>query len=214
MSKGNLIVVSAPSGAGKSSLVKNVLARLDHLRYSISWTTRAPRGSEREDHDYHFASDGEFQRMQDQGGFLEYAEVHGHLYGTPMQALEEILATGDDVILDIDVQGATQIRKRLPSAVTVFVLPPTRRVLAARLESRNQDAPAEIERRLRNASSEVQQFETFNYVIINDDLGRASSALEAIIVAERHRATRVRDAALEIVSTFGGERLHARTERE
>ncbi|HEU4386918.1 MAG TPA: guanylate kinase [Blastocatellia bacterium] len=214
MSKGNLIVVSAPSGAGKSSLVRNALARLDHLRYSISWTTRAPRGLEQEGQDYRFVSEDDFRRMRDQGGFLESAEVHGHLYGTPLGPIEEMLAAGEDMILDIDVQGATQIRKRLTSAVTVFVLPPARSVLEARLESRNQDAPAEIKRRLRNASSEVLQFETFDYVVINDDLGRASAALEAIIVAERHRASRMRDTALAIIGTFGGESLHARTERE
>jgi guanylate kinase len=152
--------------------------------------------------------------MRDQNGFLEWAEVHSNYYGTPFGPIEEILAAGDDVILDIDVQGATQIRKCVPAAVTVFVLPPGRNVLEARLESRNQDPPEEIERRLRNASSEVRQFDAFAYIIINDDLPRASAALEAIIMAERHRTTRMRDTALAIVNTFEGERLHAGTERD
>ncbi|HET9531410.1 MAG TPA: guanylate kinase, partial [Blastocatellia bacterium] len=208
-SKGNLIVVTAPSGAGKSSLVERSLLRLDLLRYSVSYTTRQARGSERDGVNYFFVSEVEFQKMRERGEFLECAEVHGHLYGTHRATIEKMMDEGFDVILDIDVQGAGQIRRQMSDAVTIFVLPPSREVLESRLRARNLNTAPDLERRLRNAVAEVRAYGDFKYVIINDDLDRATAALEAIIVAERHRMERQKGAALDILSTFGGESSYA-----
>ena len=208
-SRGTLIVVTAPSGAGKSSLVERALARVDRLRYSVSYTTRIARGSEKHGTDYFFVSEEEFQRMRKGGEFLESAEVHGHLYGTHRATIEKMTGDGFDVILDIDVQGAAQIRTQMPLAVTVFVLPPSMDVLESRLRTRNLNAPADLERRLRNALAEVSSYREFDYIIVNDDLDRATAALEAIIIAERHRSERQQATALDILSTFGGESFYA-----
>src|SRR5687768_6951837 len=139
--RGNLIVVSAPSGAGKSSLVEEVLKRVDRLKYSISYTTRKARGAERDGVEYYFVGTEEFLDMRDRGEFLESAEVHGFLYGTQRATIERILGEGSDVILDIDVQGARQILQQMPEAVTVFVLPPSREILESRLRMRNLNDP-------------------------------------------------------------------------
>lgn len=207
--RGTLIVVTAPSGAGKSSLVERALARVDRLLYSVSYTTREARGSEKHGIDYFFVPGAEFLSMREGGEFLESAEVHGHLYGTHRATIEKMTGEGFDVILDIDVQGAAQIRRQMSLAVTVFVLPPSREVLESRLRTRNLNAPADLERRLRNAVAEVCSFRDFDYIIVNDDLDRATAALEAIIIAERHRAVRQQATALEILSTFGGESFYA-----
>jgi guanylate kinase len=207
--RGNLIVVSAPSGAGKSSLVARALDHVEHLRYSISCTTRKSRGQERHGVDYFYVTPEEFQAMCDRGELLEFAKVHEFMYGTPRRYIEQTLAEGVDIILDIDVQGARQIRGQMPEAVTVFILPPSREALESRLRGRNLNEPEDLERRLRNASSEVRLYEMFQYVIVNDDLERASATLEAIIIAERHRPARQREAARTIIDTFGGESIHA-----
>lgn len=207
--RGTLIVVSAPSGAGKSSLAERVLKRLSNLRFSISYTTRAPRGTEQHGIDYYFVSEDEFRAMRDRDEFLECAEVHGHLYGTHEKPVEEMLNQGFDVMLDIDVQGAEQVRRRVPEAVLVFILPPSCEVLGARLRARNLNAPADIERRLRNAAIEVQLYERFDYAVLNEDLDRALDQLEAIIVAERCRPYRQRNRIESVIDTFGGESFHA-----
>ena len=207
--RGTLIVVSAPSGAGKSSLAERVLKRLSDLRFSISYTTREPRGTERDGIDYYFVTEDEFRAMRERDEFLECAEVHGHLYGTHQKPIEELLAHGFDVMLDIDVQGAEQVRRRVPEAILVFILPPSSEVLEARLRARNLNAPADIERRLRNAAIEVQLYERFDYVVVNDDLDRALDQLEAIIVAERCRPDRQRNRIESVIDTFGGESFHA-----
>jgi guanylate kinase len=207
--RGTLIVVSAPSGAGKSSLAERVLKRLSDLRFSISYTTRAPRGTEQHGIDYYFVSEDEFRAMRDRDEFLECAEVHGHLYGTHEKPVEEMLSQGFDVMLDIDVQGAEQVRRRAPEAVLVFILPPSCEVLGARLRARNLNAPADIERRLRNAAIEVQLYERFDYAVLNEDLDRALDQLEAIIVAERCRPYRQRNRIESVIDTFGGESFHA-----
>jgi guanylate kinase len=206
---GSLIVVSAPSGAGKSTLVHRVLESDALLRFSVSYTTRKARGSERNGVDYYFVSASEFASMQETGAFLESAQVHGFLYGTKRELVEQTLAAGYDAILDIDVQGAAQIRRSLPGAVTVFILPPSRQVLQSRLESRNLNEPSDIERRIRNAAEEVRTYEEFDYVIVNDDLDRATAALRALIIGERHRPGRQRNAAQAIIDTFGGKPFHA-----
>jgi len=207
--RGTLIVVSAPSGAGKSSLAERVLKRLGDLRFSISYTTRGPRGSERDGVDYHFVSEDEFLAMRDRNEFLECAEVHGFRYGTHAKPVEELLSKGLDVMLDIDVQGAEEVRRRAPEAILVFIMPPSCEVLEARLRARNLNAPDDIERRLRNASIEVQLYERFDYVVLNDDLDRALAQLEAIIIAERCRPDRQRNRIEAVIDTFGGESFHA-----
>jgi guanylate kinase len=207
--RGTLIVVSAPSGAGKSSLAERVLKRISDLRFSISYTTRAPRGTEQHGVDYYFVSEEEFSAMRERDEFLECAEVHGYLYGTNEKPIEEMLSQGFDVMLDIDVQGAEQVRRRIPEAVLIFILPPSSEVLEARLRARNLNAPADIERRLRNAAIEVQLYERFDYAVLNDDLDRALDQLEAIIVAECCRPFRQRNRIESVIATFGGESFHA-----
>jgi guanylate kinase len=207
--RGILIVVSAPSGAGKSSLAERVLKRVENLKFSISYTTREPRGTEQNGVDYHFVSASEFEAMEERREFLECAEVHGHLYGTQEKAVEDVLAQGCDVMLDIDVQGAEQVRRRVPEAISIFILPPSREILEARLHARNLNVPADAERRMRNAGIEVQLYERFDYVIVNDDLDRALAQLEAIIIAERCRPDRQRNRIEWIITTFGGASFHA-----
>src|SRR4030095_5240705 len=185
--RGILLVVSAPSGAGKSSLAERVLKRVEGLRFSISYTTRPPRGSEQHGVDYYLVSEPEFEAMRQRDEFLECAEVHGHLYGTHEKPVEEMLSQGFDVMLDIDVQGSEQVRRRVPSAILIFIMPPSREVLDARLRARNLNEPADVTRRLRNAAIEVQLYERFDYAVLNDDLDRALARLESIIVAERCR---------------------------
>lgn len=203
--RGTLIVVSAPSGAGKSSLVVRALKQLRRLRYSISYTTRPPRGPERHGVDYFFVTEADFIAMRERGEFIESASVHGFYYGTHRATIEQMLAEGNDVILDIDVQGAAQMRERMSEAVTIFVLPPSKKVLEARLRRRNLNAPDDLARRLANATSEVRLYERFDYVIINDDRDRAFGALKAIITAERRRPFRQRNKIQSILDTFGGE---------
>jgi guanylate kinase len=203
--RGTLIVVSAPSGAGKSSLVERALNRLGRLGYSISYTTRPPRGPEQHGVDYFFVDETTFMEMRERGEFIESACVHGYYYGTHRATIEQMLAKGNDVILDIDVQGAAQLRERMPEAVTVFILPPSKRVLEARLRRRNLNAPEDLARRVANATKEVQLYEQFDYVIINDDRDRAFGALKAIIIAERRRPFRQRNKIKVILNTFGGE---------
>jgi guanylate kinase len=206
--RGTLIVVSAPSGAGKSSLAERVLRRVGDLRFSISYTTREPRGSEQDGVDYCFVSEAEFRAMRERDEFLECAEVHGFLYGTHEKPVEELLSRGQDVMLDIDVQGAEQVRRRAPEAILIFIMPPSCEVLDARLRARNLNAPADIERRLRNAAIEVQLYERFDYVVMNEDLDRALVQLEAIIIAERCRPDRQRNSIESVIATFGGDSFH------
>jgi guanylate kinase len=203
--RGNLIVVSAPSGAGKSSLAERALKRIEGLKFSVSYTTREPRGAEKDGVDYHFVTEDQFRAMSGRGEFLESAEVHGYLYATHRASVEELLTQGLDVILDIDVQGADQVKRRVPEAITVFILPPSREILEARLRSRNLNEPADLERRLRNAAVEVTLYSNFDYVIVNDDLDRALASLEAIITAERCRLSRQTRYVESILNTFGGE---------
>ena len=203
--RGTLIVVSAPSGAGKSSLVERAVNRIGRLRFSISYTTRPPRGPERPGVDYFFVDETTFMEMRERGEFIESACVHGYYYGTHRATIEQMLAEGYDVILDIDVQGAAQMCERMPEAVSVFVLPPSKKVLEARLRRRNLNAPEDLARRLANAAAEVRLYEQFDYVIINDDRDRSFGALKAIIVAERRRPFRQRNKIRSILDTFGGE---------
>lgn len=182
---GNIFVVSAPSGAGKSSLVKALLELDWHVRPSTSHTTRAPRGQEKHGREYYFISPQEFDAMVQAQAFVEWANVHGNRYGTSKKAIEERIAQGGDVVLEIDFQGAMQIRQAFPQAVLIFILPPSWEELRARLERRGEDAPEVIAMRLKNAAQEMAQAHKFDYVIINELFERALFDLKTIVHAQR-----------------------------
>ncbi|HLW83801.1 MAG TPA: guanylate kinase [Candidatus Sulfotelmatobacter sp.] len=178
-------IISAPSGSGKSTLVTKLLQLVPDLDFSISYTTRLPRGSEENGKQYFFVSRDEFERMIYADEFLEYAEVFGNYYGTGWNVLREAERKGRDVLLDIDVQGAKQIKHRLTEAVSIFVLPPDRKTLEWRLRHRGEDKEEVIQRRLVTASREIENYDKYNYILINDDLRESIESLEAIVRAER-----------------------------
>ncbi|CAN7751180.1 guanylate kinase [Pseudorhodoferax sp. LjRoot39] len=182
---GNLIVVAAPSGAGKSSLVKALLELDAQIQPSVSHTTRAPRGQEKHGREYFFVPDADFDAMVAANGFVEWANVHGRRYGTSKKAIEDRIAQGADVILEIDFQGAMQIKKTFANAVLIFILPPSWEELRSRLERRGEDAPEVIELRLKNAAVEMAQAENFDFVIINELFDRAVFDLKTIVHAQR-----------------------------
>ncbi|MBP6119536.1 MAG: guanylate kinase [Giesbergeria sp.] len=182
---GNLFVVAAPSGAGKSSLVKALLELDSHVHPSISHTTRAPRGQEKHGREYFFASESEFDAMVASDAFVEWALVHGNRYGTSKKSIEERIAQGNDIILEIDFQGALQIKQAFANAVLVFVLPPSWDELRSRLERRGEDSPEVIQMRLNNAKTEMAQVHKFDFVIINELFERALFDLKAIAHAQR-----------------------------
>ncbi len=182
---GNLFVVAAPSGAGKSSLVKALMELDSRVQPSVSHTTRAPRGQERNGREYYFVSNAEFDAMIKADAFVEWAHVHGQRYGTSRQAIEERIAQGGDVILEIDFQGAIQIKKIFSNAICIFILPPSWEELRARLDRRAEDAPDTIEKRLVNAATEVAQVDKFDFVIINELFDRALFDLKAIVHSQR-----------------------------
>lgn len=189
---GNLFVVAAPSGAGKSSLVKALLELDAHLAVSISHTTRPPRGQEVDGREYHFVDTATFKAMVAQNAFFEWAEVHGNLYGTSRPVIEQRLAEGEDVVLEIDWQGALQIKRLFPNAVLVFILPPSWDELKQRLERRGEDAHEAIETRMANAREEVAQARHFDYVVINAVFETALFDLKAIVHAQRLKYGRQR----------------------
>jgi guanylate kinase len=186
---GILFIISAPSGSGKSTLVSELRKQVSGVDFAISWTTRAPRGSEENGREYNFTSRAEFQRMIDAGIFLEYAEVFGNFYGTARQSLDEARAAGHDLLLDIDVQGGALVRAKMPEAVSIFVLPPNPKVLRTRLRNRSRAEgvvnEAELYRRLSEASKEIEKYREYSYILVNDILDRAVAQLEAIVLAER-----------------------------
>ena len=186
---GILFIISAPSGSGKSTLVSEVRKQLSGIEFSVSWTTRAPRGSEQDGREYRFTAREEFERMVAAGQFLEHAEVFGNYYGTARRSLEEARAAGHDLLLDIDVQGAAQVRASMPEAVSIFVLPPNPKVLRTRLRNRSRAEghvnEAELYRRLSEASVEIENYRGYGYILVNDILDRAVAQLEAIVLAER-----------------------------
>src|SRR5712691_6985517 len=188
--RGMLIVVSSPSGGGKGTLIDRVLQTVPGVSYSISYTTRAPRPGEQNGREYFFVATAEFEAMIGRGELLESANVYGYLYGTNRDQVEKQRAAGHDIILEIDVQGAASIRQLVPDAVTVFILPPSFELLRQRLVARGTDSPADLERRLRGAPAEVEQYKDFQYVILNDDINRASAQLASVIYAERGRRER------------------------
>jgi guanylate kinase len=186
---GILFIISAPSGSGKSTLVNEVRKQLSGIEFSVSWTTRAPRGSEQDGREYHFTTREEFERMLAAGMFLEHAEVFGNYYGTARSSLEQARRDGHDLVLDIDVQGAAQVRAAMPEAVSIFVLPPNPRVLRTRLRNRSRAEGVvneeEVYRRLGEASKEIEKYRQYGYILVNDTLDRAVAQLEAIVQAER-----------------------------
>jgi guanylate kinase len=202
--RGSIIVISAPSGSGKTTLVKRLLAALPGLEFSISYTTRPPRHGEKDGRDYYFVSRREFRRMIADQEFLEWAEIVGHLYGTATKQLRAAQDAGEDILLDIDVQGHEQLRQKLPEAVSIFILPPSYQELERRLRRRRSDAPEVIERRLNNSRREIQHWAEYDYLVVNDRLTRATRALRAIVEAARSRRQVQEESAQEISQTFGG----------
>jgi len=200
---GNLFVVAAPSGSGKSSLVKALMEVDAGVQPSISHTTRAPRGQEKHGREYYFIDNAEFDTKIAAGDFLEWAHVHGKRYGTSRQAIEARIAAGGDVVLEIDWQGALQIQRQFPDAVLVFVLPPSWEELRARLQRRGEDTPEVIELRLVNAQQELAQVKHFDYVIINEIFERALFDLKTIVHAQRLRYTAQKTARAETFQALG-----------
>lgn len=195
---GNLFVVAAPSGAGKSSLVKALMELDARVQPSVSHTTRAPRGQEKHGREYYFVSDSEFDTMVAADAFVEWAQVHSKRYGTSRKAIEERIAQGADVILEIDYQGAVQIKKIFANAIGIFILPPSWEELRSRLERRAEDSPEVIDKRLVNAQDEVAQVGQFDFVIINDSFDRALFDLKAIIHAQRLKIVAQRRAKADV----------------
>ncbi len=219
---GILFIISAPSGSGKSTLVSELRKQVTGVDFSISWTTRHPRGSEENGREYHFTTREEFERMRDAGLFLEYAEVFGKdYYGTARQSLDDARRLGHDLLLDIDVQGAAQVRNAMPEAVSLFVLPPNPKVLRTRLRNRSRAEgvvnEAELYRRLSEASKEIENYRDYGYILVNDILDRTVAQLEAIVLAERfyrngepiaYRSSRVLEVAAACRLANSRERLN------
>jgi guanylate kinase len=185
--KGILYVISAPSGAGKSTLCRELLDIFPELRHSVSFTTRTPRAGELEGRDYCFVSREKFLSMIAAGEFAEWAEVHGNLYGTSLKVLQSCREDGIDLILDIDCQGAAQLKEKQVAGINIFILPPSFQELRLRLEGRGSDSPDVIEKRLVNAEAEIRQASWYDYIIVNDVFSRAVEDLKSIVIAERHR---------------------------
>ena len=200
--RGILFVISSPSGGGKGTLIRRLLATVPGISYSVSWTTRVARPGELDGVHYRFVAEDEFASMRDAGGFLEWAVVHGHLYGTSRSTVEPELAAGRDIILEIDVQGAAAVRTTMESVVSVFILPPSFEVLRARLAARMTERPEELELRLANARGEVEQYRHFDYLVLNDEVERAGGELASIVHAERARRGRREWVARGVLETF------------
>ena len=197
-----VFIVSAPSGSGKSTLVSHLLATVPGLMFSVSYTTRPPRGQEVDGESYHFVAREDFEAMLARDEFLEWAQVFGNYYGTHRGILEEARARHLDLVLDIDVQGARQLKTKIPEAVTVFILAPSREVLEQRLRARGEDRDDVIERRLKDAAKEIRGYEDYDYVLINRELAEAEATLDAIVRAERIRRSRIEDQIRPILDTF------------
>jgi len=219
-----IYIISAPSGSGKSTLVNELLKLVPNLEFSISYTTRAPRGSEQNGKQYHFVSREQFEEMIRAGEFLEYANFDGNCYGTARQFLREAGKKGNDLLLDIDVQGAEQIKQKLTDGVSIFVMPPDRKTLEWRLRKRSEDAEDVIARRLLTATREIGNYDKYDYILINDDLEESIESLQSIVLSERllrsglplspeqrkiveradrHRLANVRDRVRPILASFG-----------
>ncbi|HYK19541.1 MAG TPA: guanylate kinase [Pyrinomonadaceae bacterium] len=199
---GTLFVVSSPSGGGKGTIIHHVLELVENLSYSVSYTTRAPRLNEVNGREYFFVSRESFEEMIAAGEFLEWACVHGNFYGTAKRQIIEQTTAGKDILLEVDVQGAASVRQLLMDSVSIFILPPSYRVLRERLLARGTDSAEELELRLRNAPDELSHYSTFDYVIINDKVDRAAGQLASIIYAERARCVRQDTVVREVIKEF------------
>ena len=202
--QGTIIVISAPSGAGKSTLTGRLLESLPGLVFSVSHTTRPPRPGEKDGWEYFFVSEARFKRMIAAREFVEWAKVYGNYYGTSLQQLRSAQRGGKDILLDIDVQGHSQVRRKLPEAVSVFLMPPSFQELKRRLRRRHSDAPDVISRRLAQASLEVHRWKEYDYVVVNREIESAAASLKTIVTAARYRREAQRPEILKICKTFGG----------
>jgi guanylate kinase len=200
--KGNLIIISSPSGGGKGTLIKEILKSVSRIGYSVSFTTRAAREGEENGRHYFFVGAERFRELITQGEFLEYAEVHGNFYGTSIKQVQGEIELGRDIILEIDVQGAESVKKKIPEAVGIFILPPSFEVLKTRLTTRATETKENLELRLENSFDEVQRFSEFEYIVINDSVERASADLRAIILAERLKRVRQMESIQVILDSF------------
>jgi guanylate kinase len=192
------VILSAPSGGGKTTIARALLSRRKDLGYSVSCTTRAPRPTESNGRDYYFLTRAEFLTKREQGAFAESAEVHGNLYGTLRSEVERVLGTGRHVVMDIDVQGAVQFMRAFPHSVTIFILPPSAEVLLERLRARETESAAQLAARLQSALHELQQVSEYEYVVVNDDLERAVASVESIIDAEMVSRERVKNLRYQV----------------
>lgn len=199
----SVFIISAPSGSGKSTLVKRLLARDPNLTFSISYTTRKPRGNELPGENYHFLDRQDFETRIVRREFLEHAEVFGNYYGTHRSVLDEARARHKDLVLDIDVQGARQLKVAIADAVSIFILAPSRQILEQRLRARGEDPEEVIQRRLREAAAEIRNYTAYDYVIVNEDLEKSVDVLASIVKAERVRRQRVDEAIQPILKSFG-----------
>jgi len=197
-----VFVISAPSGSGKSTLVRRVLDADPKLAFSISYTTRKLRGAEKEGQNYHYTDRASFERMIANGEFLEWAEVFGNYYGTHRRYLDQAAAAGRDLVLDIDVQGAAQLKEKIPDAVSLFILAPSREELEKRLRARSEDAEEVIQRRLREAAEEIRHYHQYDYVLVNHEVEQSVERLQSIIAAERMRRNRMEVAIRPILESF------------
>ena len=198
----SVFIISAPSGSGKSTLVQRLLKTVPSLQFSVSYTSRPPRGNEEDGKNYHFVTREDFEARLASDEFLEWAQVFGNYYGTHRGVLDQAKAEGKDLVLDIDVQGARQLKLKIPEAVSVFILAPSREVLEQRLRSRGEDREEVILRRLREAADEIRKYKDYDYVLINRDLPEAEATLAAIVRAERVRRTRIENQIRPILDTF------------
>jgi len=197
-----VFIISAPSGSGKSTLVGRLMKCIPDLRFSVSYTTRLPRGQERDGQEYHFISRAEFEKRLEEDEFLEWAEVFGNYYGTHRSELERAAAAGADLVLDIDVQGARQLKGKIPHAVSIFILPPSRQVLEERLRTRSQDTETVIGRRLEEAAEEIRNYSQYDYVLVNREVQASTDNLAAIVRSVRSRRDRMEQEIRPILETF------------
>jgi guanylate kinase len=197
-----VFIISAPSGSGKSTLTSALIRTVPNIRFSVSYTTRQPRGQEKDGEDYFFITREEFQRRAALGEFLEHAEVFGNYYGTHFSELERADRDGYDLVLDIDVQGARQLKEKIPAGVSIFVLAPSRQVLEERLRSRGQDSDEVIQRRLREAAEEIRNYDRYDYVLVNQEVAASIDTLVSIVKATRSRRDRMEDSIRPILDTF------------
>jgi guanylate kinase len=207
-------IISAPSGSGKSTLVDKVRKLVPNLDFSISYTTRLPRGSEQNGREYFFVSREQFEEMIGRDDFLEYADVFGNYYGTAKSVLHQAEERGKDLLLDIDVQGAEQIKRKLPSALSIFIMPPDRKILESRLRKRSLDAEDVIQRRLVTASREIENYEKYDYILVNDRLEESVEALRAVLLAERLKHSGMQGSADDVETLAKAERCRLSNVRE